>query len=101
MTLPPFAVILGIAKDLGSQIMIPINVAESPTARRLMLVFSCPDPECGHESLEPLSRFHARYKMGCGECGAPIDLKAKENRIILEKLVEFCARTDASLKEFD
>ena len=77
--------------------MIPINVANSPTAKRVKLIFRC--VKCGHESLESLSRFHGRYRIACPECGTSADLKANENRIIIEELVELCAKTDAALNK--
>jgi transcription elongation factor Elf1 len=80
--------------------MFPIK-ADSASAKFIMLVFSCPDPECGHESVEPLSRFHGRYALSCRECGASIDLTTKKHRVILEELAELCARADARFQEFD
>lgn len=79
--------------------MIPINVRDSQSAARVLLRFRCPDPECGHEALEPLSRFHARYKVACPVCGIAIDLKAKEHRIVIEEAVKFCRATDARLQK--
>ncbi len=101
MTLPPFASYPSDATQLGNFQMIPINVSNSPTAKRLLLVFRCPDPECRHESFEPISRFHGRYFVSCRECGTSIDLKAKENRVIIEEAVKFCTTADARLKEGD
>lgn len=76
--------------------MFPINVVNSPTAKRIKVIISC--DHCGHQSLEPLSRFHGRYYASCRECLTPFDLKAKENRVVIEKLVKLCATTDAALK---
>ena len=75
--------------------MIPINVANSPTAHRIKLTVAC--DHCGHNSLETLSRFHARYMIVCRECGSLVNLKAKENRIAIEELLGLCAKIDASL----
>ena len=86
---------------LGGFCMIPANIADSLSAKRLLLVFQCPDTKCGHESFEPLSRFHGRYFVSCRECGASIDLKAKENRVVIEEAIERCLRADARLQEPD
>jgi hypothetical protein len=75
--------------------MIPINVSNSPTASRIKLVVTC--NHCGHKSTETLSRFHGRYMVVCRECASVVDLKAKENRIFLEKLAQVVAEIDAAL----
>lgn len=81
--------------------MFPINVADSATATRLSLILCCPNPECRHESNESFVRLHGRYMLACRECDTTIDLKAKEYRVILDELVEFCRRTDALLSQID
>ena len=75
--------------------MVPVNVASSPTAHRIKLTVTC--DHCGHNSLETLSRFHGRYMIVCRECAGVVNLKAKENRIVLEALLDLCAKVDASL----
>ena len=75
--------------------MIPIDVSTSPTASRIKLVVTC--DHCGHKSTETLSRFHGRYMVVCRECASVVNLKMKENRIILEELVQLCAKIDSAL----
>lgn len=77
--------------------MIPINVIDSPTAKRIKLVVAC--DHCGHKSLEPLSRFHGRYMVVCRECASVVNLKVKENRIVIEELVKLCAKIDSALRK--
>ena len=75
--------------------MIPLNLIDSPTARRIKLVVAC--DQCGCRSLESFTRFHGRYIMVCRECAHTINLKAKENRSVIEELAHLCAKIDASL----
>ena len=75
--------------------MITIDVASSPTAHRIKLTVAC--DHCGHNSLETLSRFHGHHMVVCRECGSVVNLKAKENRIVIEELLGLCAKIDASL----
>ena len=75
--------------------MIPINVVDSPTARRVRLTVAC--DQCGCKSLETLTRFHGHYMVVCRECSHTVHLKTKENRIAIEELVKACAKIDAML----
>ena len=75
--------------------MIPINMANSPTAHRIKLVLTC--DHCGHKSTETLTRFHGHQMVVCRECAGVVNLKAKENRLVLEELVAICAKIDAAL----
>jgi hypothetical protein len=77
-------------------IMIPIKVIGSPTAKRIKLIVAC--DQCGCASLEPFIRFHGHYEMVCRECAHTVNLKAKENRLLIEELAQLCARIDASLE---
>jgi len=76
--------------------MTPLNVIASPTAKRIKLVVAC--DQCGYHSLEPFTRFHGRYEMVCRECAHTVNLKAKENRLVVEELAHLCAKIDASLE---
>ncbi|HKD46064.1 MAG TPA: hypothetical protein VKB67_00090 [Rhizomicrobium sp.] len=75
--------------------MILATVNDSTTAKRIKLIVAC--DHCGHNSLEALTRFHGRYMVVCRECASIVNLKAKENRIVIEELVKLCAKIDASL----
>ena len=76
--------------------MIPIDVIHSPTAKRIKLVVAC--DQCGYKSLEPFTRFHGRYEMVCRECAPTVNLKAKENRFVIEALARLCTEIDVSLE---
>jgi hypothetical protein len=76
-------------------VMLPINTNDSPTAARIHLGLSC--KKCGKQVSEPLTRFHGRYRIACPECLEVIDLRAPENRILIEKLVALCRSQDAAL----
>jgi hypothetical protein len=75
--------------------MIPINVIDSPTAKRIKLTITC--DQCGCKSLETLTRFHGHYMVVCRECSHTVHLKTKENRIAIEELTKACAKIDAML----
>lgn len=75
--------------------MVPTNVANSPTAHRIRLTLTC--DHCGHNSLETLNRFHGRYMIVCRECASVVNVKAKENRMVIEALLDLCGKIDASL----
>lgn len=79
--------------------MLPINVKRSQSAARIGVRVSC--KKCGHESIELLTRFHGRYYIVCRSCLGRIDLKLKENRIILERLAQYAAELDATLAQPD
>ena len=95
MTLRAFAAILGMRSTQETFNMIPINVIDSPTAKRVRLTVAC--DQCGCNSLETLTRFHGRYMVVCRECSHTVNLKTKENRIVIEELVKTCAKIDAML----
>ena len=78
--------------------MFPIDVRGSSTARRISLRVTC--PKCGHKSSEPLSRFQGRYKILCRGCEKRIiDLQLEKNRVVIEKLAQFCLKVDATLSK--
>lgn len=77
--------------------MIPLDVGNSPTAKRIKLVVAC--DHCGHRSTEPLSRFHGRTMVVCRECASVVNLKTRDNRLVLEELAKLCGKMDAAIGE--
>jgi len=75
--------------------MATMKVSQSHAANRVWLVVHC--TYCGHECLEPLNRLQSQNRIVCRECATPFELKAKDNKIFIEKLVEVCASIDAGL----
>jgi hypothetical protein len=75
--------------------MAHITVIESPTAKRIKLVVPC--DQCGHNTLEPLTHFHGDYMVVCKGCSSVVNLRAKENKIVIEELIKLCAKMDSAL----
>jgi len=94
MTWADSTFILHAAIQSGIDIMIPFNVTGSSTAKRIKLIIAC--DQCGCASLEPFNRFHGHYELVCRECAHTVNLKAKENRLLIEELAQLCARIDAA-----
>lgn len=75
----------------------PLNGRPSRrTSGRTLLAIAC--PTCGEYSERPLTWLHTAPDMDCDKCGATIDLKVGESRVLIESVVTRVERANAELE---